>query len=191
MENPRTLPEGTKPPGNVYYFRRFPYAWGVLIITVVLLCCLYLSDSDTPLAAKLTAWTICLPLPALFIIIDPEFATEKQVLNETGCEVTVRRPLIGWKSTEVYVFLDELASGNFDREHGIEDERVRDASFMPVMLGARMELITRRVDDMHLRAGGHHAIAGWLVQHVARLVQISLHLPTRGYKTHSTLIEPR
>jgi hypothetical protein len=141
MENPRTLPEGTKPPGNVYYFRRFPYAWGVLIITVALLCCLYLSDSDISLVAKLTAWTICLLLPAIFTLIDPECTTEKQVLDETGCEVTLRRPILGWKSTERYVFLDELASGTFDREHGFEDERFRDVSLEAVIFGAWVELI--------------------------------------------------
>jgi hypothetical protein len=131
MSNLRSLPKGTKPPGNVYYFRPFPYAWGVLISTVVLLCCISLSDLNISLAAKLTAWTICLLLPAIFTIIDQKCTTEKRVLDETGYEVTVRRPVVGWKSTERYMFLDELASGNFDREH--EDERFRDVSFKDVV----------------------------------------------------------
>jgi hypothetical protein len=133
MSNLRKLLKGIKPPGNVYYFRRFPYAWGVLISTVVLLCCIYLSDSDITLAARITAWSICLILPAIFTIIIPECTTEKKVIDETGCEVTVRRPIVGWKSTERYVFLDELASGDFDREQGFEDERFRDVSLEAVL----------------------------------------------------------
>jgi len=93
---------------------------------------MFLSDSDISLAAKLTAWKICLLVPTISTTIDPECTIEKQVLDETGCEVTVRRPIVGWKSTERHVFLDELASGNFDREHGFEDERFRDVSFEDV-----------------------------------------------------------
>jgi hypothetical protein len=51
------------------------------------------------------------------LLHDPEdlqrvTSTEKQVLDETGCEVTLRRPVMGWKSIEEYAFLDELVSGN-------------------------------------------------------------------------------
>jgi hypothetical protein len=35
--------------------------------------------------------------------------------------------------TERNEFLDELASGNFDREHGFEDERFRDVSLEVVI----------------------------------------------------------
>jgi hypothetical protein len=133
MSELRSLPKGTKPPGNVYYFRRFPCAWDVLIGAGGIFSCLCLSDSDISLAAKITAWSACLLVLVIFGTIDPECTTEKQVLDETGCEVTLRRPIVGWKSTERCLFLDELASGNFDRDHGFEDERFRDVSCLLIV----------------------------------------------------------
>jgi len=66
----------------------------------ITLFCMCLSDSNTSLAAKVTAWSICLLVLVVLSTIDPECTTEIQVLDETGCEVTLRRPIVGWKSTE-------------------------------------------------------------------------------------------
>jgi len=149
------LPTGTKPPGNVYYFRKISYSWGVLIGGVSVFACLCVSESDVSLAAKITAWSICLLVLVVFSIIDPGNTNEKQVLDETGREVTLRRPIVGWKSTERYVFLDELATGTFDRDHGFEDERFRDVSLNTTIYATFVALTNSRADGMVMRTGGY------------------------------------
>lgn len=66
-------------------------------------------------------------------------------MGELGEAVRLYRPLIGWKSTETLVGLDELSSGTYDWDHDIDDERFRDARNLVDISNRRTGLVHHRV----------------------------------------------
>ena len=65
---------------------------------------------------------------AIIMATEPTAVVSVGRIDELGEAVRLYRSLIGWKSTETLVGLDESSSGTYDWDHGIDDERSRDVS---------------------------------------------------------------
>ena len=70
---------------------------------------------------------------AVIMATEPTAVVSVGRIDESGEAIRLYKPLVGWKSTETIVGLDELPPGTFDRDHGTEDERFRDVSNLALM----------------------------------------------------------
>lgn len=95
-----------------------------------------------------TAWSVYAALLVAIAVTEPTAAICVRRLDESGKTIWLRRPVVGWKSTEMIVGMDELASGTYDWDHGIEDVRFRDVSISSEIYRMPIDLMTRRDIDM-------------------------------------------
>lgn len=121
-------------PANVYYFRRISFYWvGLAIFAGAFLCSGLDSASDASQATIIVAWSTYAVMLAVIMATEPTAVVSVGRIDESGEAIRLYRPFVGWKSTEMIVGLDELPQGNFDRDHGTEDERFRDVSNLALM----------------------------------------------------------
>lgn len=119
----------TQRPANLYYFRPYPAIYACLYIVMGAVLCSGLS-SDSDLQGKWLAviWSIYITSLLLLMVIDPLFCTEKKRIDEIGRTVKLRRPVVGWKSTEHVLALDSLADGLYTGNTNMQDARFGDVS---------------------------------------------------------------
>lgn len=96
----------------------------ILLVRPKFLCSGLGSVSDASQAMVITAWSVYAFLLVAINIIKPTAILCVRHVDESGKTIWLRRPVVGWKSTEMVVAMDELASGTYDRDHGIEDRHL-------------------------------------------------------------------
>lgn len=139
------LTTGSSRPANVYYFRRISFHWvGLAVFVGAFLCSGLDSALDSSRLTVVVAWSTYAVMLAVIMATEPTAVVSVGRIDESGESVRLYRPLIGWKSTETLVGLDELAPGTYDRDHGIEDERFSDVSTIFHLSNLRAGLICDR-----------------------------------------------
>lgn len=114
----------TNKPGNVFYFRPYPTTCLVLYIFLGAFLCSSIGTRST----QIIAWTAYVFSAVLLVLIDPLCCVESQALDENSNPVTLRRPLVGFKSHEVIIPLDPegVSQNEYAGAHGETDERLSD-----------------------------------------------------------------
>lgn len=127
---PKTF-NGEGRPANVYYFRRISIYWvGLAIFVGAFLCSGLGSAPDASQTTVIMAWSAYAMMLAVMLIIDPLAIIGVRRIDESGGNIWLYRPLVGWKSTELILGLDELLSPGYDQDHGVGDERLGDVSII-------------------------------------------------------------
>ncbi|KAE8324911.1 hypothetical protein BDV39DRAFT_207429 [Aspergillus sergii] len=113
------------PPSNVYYTRPYSFFWPGVFIFVGAFACAGLTDTVSR-GTSILLWTVYLLGILILIAIDPLCVWECQAVDENGRSVSVRRPLVGFRSCEQVVPLEVLEQRLYRTEDGEDQPRLRD-----------------------------------------------------------------
>ena len=122
---PSSILPPTQQPANVYYRRPYSFYWPGVFIFVGAFGCSGLTDT-VDVGTSILLWTVYIIGFLIIVLIDPLCVAEQRQIDENGCPFTIRRPLVGFRSCEQIMPLENIERGLYHIEGADDDARLHD-----------------------------------------------------------------
>ena len=115
----------TQQPANVYYRRPYSFYWPGVFIFVGAFGCSGLTDT-VDVGTSILLWAVYIIGCLVIVLIDPLCVVEQTQIDENGCPFTIRRPVVGFRSCEQIMPLENIERGLYHVEGADDDPRLHD-----------------------------------------------------------------